>query len=111
MFLFMDVCGVRFILKEGKKKCLFVCLLFLFVASPGQNGHLAKELDLVSHHVRTRLDELKRQEVSRLRMLFKAKLDSTNVQSEWAGPGAQVSSGTMMGCVCVQLSRWTTPPS
>lgn len=50
-----------------------------------QNGHLAKELDLVSHHVRTRLDELKRQEVSRLRMLFKAKLDSTNVQSEWAG--------------------------
>ncbi|CAF95138.1 unnamed protein product, partial [Tetraodon nigroviridis] len=47
-----------------------------------KNGHLAKELDLVSHHVRTRLDELKRQEVSRLRMLFKAKLDSTNVQTQ-----------------------------
>lgn len=47
-----------------------------------QNGRLSKELDLVSHHVRTRLDELKRQEVSRLRMLLKAKLDSTNVQSE-----------------------------
>ncbi len=47
-----------------------------------QNGRLSKELDLVSHHVRTRLDELKRQEVSRLRMLLKAKLDSTNIQSE-----------------------------
>lgn len=47
-----------------------------------QNGRLSKELDLVGHHVRTRLDELKRQEVSRLRMLLKAKLDSTNVQSE-----------------------------
>lgn len=47
-----------------------------------QNGRLSKELDLVGHHVRTRLDELKRQEVSRLRMLLKAKLDSTNIQSE-----------------------------
>nr|XP_020461046.1 nucleobindin-2-like isoform X2 [Monopterus albus] len=46
-----------------------------------KNGHLSKELDLVSHHVRTQLDELKRQEVSRLRMLLKAKLDSTNMQS------------------------------
>uniref|UniRef100_A0A672FDK4 Nucleobindin-1 n=1 Tax=Salarias fasciatus TaxID=181472 RepID=A0A672FDK4_SALFA len=41
-----------------------------------KNGRLSKELDLVGHHVRTRLDELKRQEVSRLRMLLKAKLDS-----------------------------------
>lgn len=47
-----------------------------------QSGRLSKELDLVGHHVRTRLDELKRQEVSRLRMLLKAKLDSTNAQSE-----------------------------
>ncbi|KAM4716771.1 nucleobindin-1 [Anableps anableps] len=46
-----------------------------------KNGRLSKELDLVSHHVRTRLDELKRQEVSRLRMLLKAKLDSANTQS------------------------------
>uniref|UniRef100_A0A8C4I3S8 Nucleobindin-1 n=1 Tax=Dicentrarchus labrax TaxID=13489 RepID=A0A8C4I3S8_DICLA len=46
-----------------------------------KNGRLSKELDLVSHHVRTRLDELKRQEVSRLRMLLKAKLDSTNIQT------------------------------
>ncbi|XP_071028503.1 nucleobindin-2-like [Oncorhynchus clarkii lewisi] len=46
-----------------------------------KNGRLSKELDLVGHHVRTRLDELKRQEVSRLRMLLKAKLDSTNTQS------------------------------
>ncbi|MEJ1273928.1 nucleobindin 2 [Cricetulus griseus] len=40
------------------------------------SGRLSKELDLVSHHVRTKLDELKRQEVARLRMLIKAKLDS-----------------------------------
>lgn len=46
-----------------------------------KNGRLSKELDLVGHHVRTRLDELKRQEVSRLRMLLKVKLDSTNAQS------------------------------
>ncbi|TRY87792.1 hypothetical protein DNTS_015699 [Danionella cerebrum] len=46
-----------------------------------KNGRLSKELDLVGHHVRTRLDELKRQEVSRLRMLLKAKLDSTKAQS------------------------------
>ncbi|XP_028916483.1 nucleobindin-2 isoform X1 [Ornithorhynchus anatinus] len=41
-----------------------------------KSGKLSKELDLVSHHVRTKLDELKRQEVARLRMLIKAKLDS-----------------------------------
>ncbi|KAK7938572.1 hypothetical protein WMY93_001898 [Mugilogobius chulae] len=46
-----------------------------------KSGRLSKELDLVGHHVRTRLDELKRQEVSRLRMLLRAKLDSANTQS------------------------------
>uniref|UniRef100_A0A8C2WGB2 Nucleobindin-1 n=1 Tax=Cyclopterus lumpus TaxID=8103 RepID=A0A8C2WGB2_CYCLU len=45
-----------------------------------KNGRLSKELDLVGHHVRTRLDELKRQEVSRLRMLLKAKLDNKYVK-------------------------------
>ncbi|XP_069462180.1 nucleobindin-1 [Ambystoma mexicanum] len=48
-----------------------------------KNGKLSKELDFVGHNVRTRLDELKRQEVSRLRMLIKAKMDATmeeNVQ-------------------------------
>uniref|UniRef100_A0A3Q2P097 Nucleobindin-1 n=1 Tax=Fundulus heteroclitus TaxID=8078 RepID=A0A3Q2P097_FUNHE len=48
---------------------LHICYLILFCL-------IYKELDLVGHHVRTRLDELKRQEVSRLRMLLKAKLDS-----------------------------------
>lgn len=46
-----------------------------------KSGKLSKELDFVSHHVRTKLDELKRQEVSRLRMLLKAKMDATLVQS------------------------------
>lgn len=47
----------------------------MFVCFP-QLGKLAKELDFVSHHVRTKLDELKRQEVNRLRMLIKAKQDA-----------------------------------
>eukprot|EP00062_Callorhinchus_milii_P027488 gi/632990847/ref/XP_007884357.1/ PREDICTED: nucleobindin-1-like [Callorhinchus milii] len=41
-----------------------------------KSGKLSKELDFVSHHIRTKLDELKRQEVSRLRMLIKAKVDA-----------------------------------
>lgn len=40
-----------------------------------KQGKLAKELDFVSHNVRTKLDELKRQEVNRLRTLLKAKQD------------------------------------
>ena len=34
-----------------------------------QNGKVAKELEFVNHHVRNRLDELKRQEMERLRHL------------------------------------------
>ncbi|KAG9481532.1 hypothetical protein GDO78_010655 [Eleutherodactylus coqui] len=52
-----------------------------------KSGKLSKELDFVSHHVRTKLDELKRQEVSRLRMLIKAKMDATmeeNIQIDHA---------------------------
>ncbi|KAM6451990.1 nucleobindin-1 isoform 1-T3 [Liasis olivaceus] len=45
-----------------------------------KSGKLSKELDFVSHHVRTKLDELKRQEVSRLRMLLKAKMDAAMEQ-------------------------------
>ncbi|XP_044125885.1 nucleobindin-2 isoform X2 [Bufo gargarizans] len=41
-----------------------------------KSGRISKELDLVSHHIRTKLDELKRQEVARLRMLIKAKLSA-----------------------------------
>ncbi|XP_072463434.1 nucleobindin-1 isoform X2 [Notamacropus eugenii] len=41
-----------------------------------KSGKLSRELDFVSHHIRTKLDELKRQEVSRLRMLLKAKMDA-----------------------------------
>ncbi|XP_041093577.1 nucleobindin-1 [Polyodon spathula] len=52
-----------------------------------KSGKLSKELDFVGHHVRSKLDELKRQEVSRLRMLIKAKMDATahqNVQMDHA---------------------------
>ena len=55
--------------------------------SPGQSGKLSRELDFVSHHVRTKLDELKRQEVSRLRMLLKAKMDAQQEPSERGAVG------------------------
>ncbi|XP_070827441.1 nucleobindin-2-like isoform X1 [Chaetodon trifascialis] len=38
-------------------------------------GKLSKELDFVHHNFRTKLDELKREEMNRLRMLIKAKHD------------------------------------
>ncbi|CAK6954500.1 nucleobindin-2-like [Scomber scombrus] len=40
-----------------------------------KQGKLAKELDFVHHNFRTKLDELKREEMNRLRMLLKAKHD------------------------------------
>lgn len=40
-----------------------------------KQGKLAKELDFVHHNFRTKLDELKREEMSRLRMLIRAKHD------------------------------------
>ncbi|XP_078286871.1 nucleobindin-2-like isoform X2 [Rhinoraja longicauda] len=46
-----------------------------------KSGKLSTELDFVSHHIRTKLDELKRQEVSRLRMLIKAKMDAEQGES------------------------------
>ncbi|XP_013871439.1 nucleobindin-2 [Austrofundulus limnaeus] len=43
-----------------------------------KQGKLAKELDFVHHNFRTKLDELKREEMNRLRVLIKAKLDLQN---------------------------------
>lgn len=43
--------------------------------SCSQHGKLSKELDFVHHSLRTKLDELKREEMNRLRMLIKAKHD------------------------------------
>lgn len=40
-----------------------------------QLGKLSKELDFVHHNFRTKLDELKREEMNRLRMLIKVKQD------------------------------------
>lgn len=40
-----------------------------------KDGKLSKELDFVHHNFRTKLDELKREEMNRLRMLIKAKHD------------------------------------
>ncbi|XP_077592782.1 nucleobindin-2-like [Stigmatopora nigra] len=40
-----------------------------------QQGKLAKELDFVHNNLRTKLDELKREEMNRLRILIKAKHD------------------------------------
>nr|XP_020449181.1 nucleobindin-2 isoform X2 [Monopterus albus] len=43
-----------------------------------KNGKLSKELDFVHHSFRTKLDELKREEMNRLRLLIKAKHDMQN---------------------------------
>ncbi|KAM8892908.1 nucleobindin-2-like [Spinachia spinachia] len=40
-----------------------------------KQGKLSKELDFVHHNFRTKLDELKREEMGRLRMLIRAKQD------------------------------------
>ncbi|XP_041852678.1 nucleobindin-2-like isoform X2 [Melanotaenia boesemani] len=40
-----------------------------------KQGKLSKELDFVQHNFRSKLDELKREEMNRLRMLIKAKHD------------------------------------
>uniref|UniRef100_A0AAX7T8K8 EF-hand domain-containing protein n=1 Tax=Astatotilapia calliptera TaxID=8154 RepID=A0AAX7T8K8_ASTCA len=40
-----------------------------------KQGKLSKELNFVQHNFRTKLDELKREEMNRLRMLIKAKHD------------------------------------
>lgn len=66
---------------EDIKVRLFKFLFWLLLLSVyilicvSQQGKLAKELDFVGHHIRTKLDELKRQEVNRLRTLIKAKQD------------------------------------
>ena len=66
--------GSEVIINVGVCVCLCVCLC-VCVCVLLQQGQLAKELDFVSHHVRTKLDELKRQEVNRLRTLIRAKQD------------------------------------
>lgn len=43
-----------------------------------QSGKIAAHLDLVSHQIRERLDEIKRQEINRLRMLAKEKMKQMN---------------------------------
>ena len=43
-----------------------------------QSGDIAKHLDLVSHNVRTRLDELKRQELERLRNIVRMQIRQRN---------------------------------
>ncbi|KAL3841927.1 hypothetical protein ACJMK2_020014 [Sinanodonta woodiana] len=43
-----------------------------------KSGSIAKHLELVGHRIRERLDELKRQEISRLRMLAREKIKTMN---------------------------------
>ena len=43
-----------------------------------QSGDIAKHLDLVSHNVRSRLDELKRQELERLRNIVRMQIRQRN---------------------------------
>lgn len=43
-----------------------------------KSGKIASNLDLVAHNVRTKLDELKRQEIERLRKLISRKVALSN---------------------------------
>ena len=51
--------------------CIFLFIIF-------QSGKIAMHLDLVSHQVRERLDEIKRQEMVRLRNLYREKMKAMN---------------------------------
>lgn len=61
-------------------------LIFCF-----QQGKLSKELDFVHHNFRTKLDELKREEMNRLRMLIKAKHDIEGGNGKYCAYVADVS--------------------
>uniref|UniRef100_A0A3B4BAI9 EF-hand domain-containing protein n=1 Tax=Periophthalmus magnuspinnatus TaxID=409849 RepID=A0A3B4BAI9_9GOBI len=52
-----------------REKLYCICILYIYIYS------LSQELDFVHHSIRTKLDELKREEITRLRMLLKAKRD------------------------------------
>ena len=63
-----------------KNNYMFFCFnivfrsdIFLF-----QSGKIAMHLDLVSHQIRERLDEIKRQEIQRLRNLAREKMKAMN---------------------------------
>lgn len=48
-----------------------------------QSGKIAHELEYVNHHVRTKLDEIKRREMERLRLLaIKQVIASVNTSDE-----------------------------
>ncbi|GFT12586.1 nucleobindin-2 [Trichonephila clavipes] len=47
--------------------------------SSPEDGHIAKELEFVKHNVRTKLDELKRIEVDRLRKLIQEQMERTEL--------------------------------
>ncbi|XP_014286871.1 nucleobindin-2 [Halyomorpha halys] len=54
-----------------------------------RNGKIAAELEYVNHHVRTKLDELKRTELQRLRELVKQaeELDNNEINPNHVDPG------------------------
>lgn len=49
----------------------FCCSRILTLSNLKQTAKIAEELDYVNHHVRSKLDELKRTELKRLRELAK----------------------------------------
>lgn len=52
-----------------------------------QSGKIAEELEYVSHHVRSKLDELKRIELERLRHLAKQQYELTRGKNVSKAPG------------------------
>ncbi|GFQ66566.1 nucleobindin-2 [Trichonephila clavata] len=55
-----------------------------------RSGHIAKELEFVKHNVRTKLDELKRIEVDRLRKLIQEQMERTELGLNRKGGGVKI---------------------
>lgn len=48
-----------------------------------RSGNIAHELEYVDHNVRTKLDEIKREEIERLRHLIKKQVSIVSEMSLW----------------------------
>ncbi|XP_054720982.1 nucleobindin-2-like isoform X2 [Uloborus diversus] len=68
-----------------------------------RSGHIAKELEFVKHNVRSKLDELKRMEVDRLRKLLQQQMERTELGLYRDGDGHLLNSP--------DGRRWRTIPS
>jgi len=65
-----------------------------------QSGEIAKHLDFVGHGIRTKLDEIKRKEVDRLRQIIRLQM---KLQHGTADDDDDDGGGGRRGIVCCLL--------